>query len=467
MKLHKENNHSIYSKRQFLKAAISLVLTICMWSAPISAAWAAAPNTSTAVDAAGSEQPVTVQSKYGIMTSRAAGGYNFYDFNDQSEDSAAIEVSEKNHVMVPIVEVSQVMNGVSYQYIKAKKTLTVTNTLNGKKIIYTIGKNSLNYYSSARAKAAKKKISETVYVSGRSGAVMVPADSLSYIMSTSKGYHYYKPAAMQEKGYDTYTYSGLYVYNTTQAITELPIAPKVYGIPSTVKITIPEGYSVAQVFDLLVKKGVCTSTEGLYDAMENYDYTVNYPLIKELQENPNRCFRLEGYLYPDTYEFKLLSKPEDTIGKFLRNSKVKITDADKQRAAELGYSMNEILTIASMIEKEAGNKTHMTDISAVIHNRLKIKKKLELDCATYYVERYIKPNITGDINRYNSFYNTYKCPALPAGPICNPGRAAINAALNPSSADYLYFYSDSNGEYHFSKEYVKYPAENTVDDTVE
>jgi cell division protein YceG involved in septum cleavage len=135
-----------------------------------------------------------------------------------------------------------------------------------------------------------------------------------------------------------------------------------------VKVTIPEGYSVAQIFELLVKKGVCTSTAELFNAMETYDYTVNYPLIKELPENPNRCFKLEGYLYPDTYEFKLLSKPEDAIGKFLRNSKVKITEADRQRAAELGYSINEILTIASMIEKEAGNKAMMPDISAVIHN---------------------------------------------------------------------------------------------------
>lgn len=309
-----------------------------------------------------------------------------------------------------------------------------------------------------KAKAAKKKISEAAYVSGKSEAFMVPADSLKYIMGTTAGFRYYGPLEMQEKGYDTYTYSGLFVYNTMQAVTELPLAPKVYGIPSTVKVTIPEGYSVAQIFELLVKKGVCTSTADLYKAMETYDYTVNYPLIKELPANTNRCFRLEGYLYPDTYEFKLLSKPEDAIGKFLRNSKVKITEADRRRAAELGYSIYEILTIASMVEKEAGNKAMMSDISAVIHNRLRIKKKLELDCSIYYVERYIKPNITGDINRYNSYYNTYKCPALPAGPICNPGRAAINAALYPSDADYLYFYSDEEGVYHFSKEYVKYQA---------
>ncbi len=468
MKLHNLNSARAYDNKQFLHKTISLLLTICMILTPASIASAAVQNTPDKADQTTAAKPViTDQPKYAIMTSRAAGGYTFYNLNDQSEDKAAIEVTEKGHVMLPIMELTQLMNGVSYQYTKAKKLLTVTNTINGKKVVYTIGKSKLNYYSSARAKAAKKELSEPVYVSERSGAVMVPANSLKYIMSSSEGYHYYEPAAMQEKGYDTYTYSGLYVYNTTQAIKELPLAPKVYGIPSTVKVTIPEGYAVAQIFNLLVKKGVCTSTEGLFDAMENYDYTINYPLIRELQDNPNRCFRLEGYLYPDTYEFKLLSKPEDVIGKFLRNSKVKITEADRQRAAELGFSIYEILTIASMIEKEAGNKSHMADISAVIHNRLKIKMRLQHDCATYYVERYIKPYITGDDNRYNSYYNTYKCPALPAGPICNPGRSAINAALYPSEKDYLFFYSDKEGQYHFSKEQVKYPAEDTTEDTAE
>jgi hypothetical protein len=177
------------------------------------------------------EQPKTVvQPKYGIMTSRAAGGYTFYNLNDQSENNAAIEVTEHGHVMVPVAELTQLMNGVRHQYVKSKKTMTVTNTLSGKKIIYTIGKSNLNYYSSAKAKAAKKKISEAAYLSERSDAFMVPADSLKYIMGTTSGYRYYEPSEMQEKGYDTYTYSGLYVYDTTQAITELPLAPKVYGI---------------------------------------------------------------------------------------------------------------------------------------------------------------------------------------------------------------------------------------------
>jgi uncharacterized YceG family protein len=131
----------------------------------------------------------------------------------------------------------------------------------------------------------------------------------------------------------------------------------------------------------------------------------------------------------------------------------KISEEDREKAVAVGYSVDEILTIASMIEKEIADPKEMPLVASVIYNRLAIQQKLQMDCGTYYVERYIKPYISGDINRYNSFYNTYKCPALPAGPICNPGRAAIQAALNPESTEYLYFYSDEAGMYHFSKEY--------------
>ena len=119
----------------------------------------------------------------------------------------------------------------------------------------------------------------------------------------------------------------------------------------------------------------------------------------------------------------------------------------------MGYSVNQILTIASMIEKETADPDIMRDVASVIYNRLNIGMKLQFDSSINYVEWYIKPYISGDINRYNAYYNTYKCAALPEGPICNPGYNAIKAALNPSDTDYLYFYSDSDG-YHFSVEYV-------------
>lgn len=132
MRLHKVNDETYYGKKQFLYAIISLLITVCMIMTPYTAVSAAAPEPSTTAGNTTVEQPKTItQPKYGIMTSRADGGYTYYNMNNQSENNAAIEVTEKGHVMVPVIELSQLMNGVNYQYNKAKKTMTVTNTLNG------------------------------------------------------------------------------------------------------------------------------------------------------------------------------------------------------------------------------------------------------------------------------------------------------------------------------------------------
>jgi uncharacterized YceG family protein len=126
--------------------------------------------------------------------------------------------------------------------------------------------------------------------------------------------------------------------------------------------------------------------------------------------------------------------------------------------------MDEILTIASLIEKETGEPQLMPNVSSVIHNRLEIGMPIQLDASYYYTTRYIHPYVNGDIYRYDAYYDTYKCKALPAGPICNPGRAAIQAALNPAETDYLFFYSDDQGVYHFSAEYVNPKAAPVVSD---
>lgn len=390
--------------------------------------------------------------QYGIIIGNKAGSYTYYDLNNTTGKTASIEITKAGNIMVPLKKLCSMLPGLTYSYNHAKKTATVINTNNGRKIVYTRSKTTFNYYSSPKAKAKKISMVYKMYVSSRSSSVMVHMSTLKYVMGTTSGYQYYRTADMQKAGYDTYTFSGLIAYNPYQSISAIPLATKVNGISSTIRVTVPEGYSVAQIFNLLAKKGVVASASSLYDTMESYNYNY-YPLVSEIKADKNRCFKLEGYLYPDTYEFYRLSKPQDVIGKFLRNAEAKITDADRQKAKTMGYSVNQILTIASMIEKETADPDIMRDVASVIYNRLNIGMKLQFDSSINYVEWYIKPYISGDINRYNAYYNTYKCAALPEGPICNPGYNAIKAALNPSDTDYLYFYSDSDG-YHFSVEYV-------------
>ncbi len=222
----------------------------------------------------------------------------------------------------------------------------------------------------------------------------------------------------------------------------------------TVKVTVNEGDSLTQIFKKLDENGVADFDE-LMQTAQTYDYSY-YPLVAKIPASEKRCFKLEGYLFPDTYEFYTNQKPQDAIGKFLRNGKARITDSMVSRANALGYSMDEVLTVASIIEKEGAKSSEVAKIAAVIYNRLEAGMKLQMDSTIYYIERNVKPYLTGDINRYNSYYNTYKCSALPAGPISNPGMRTINAALYPEDVDYLYFCHDENANYYYAATYEEH-----------
>lgn len=215
-------------------------------------------------------------------------------------------------------------------------------------------------------------------------------------------------------------------------------------LPRIVTVTIPEGYSISQIGTLLETSGVCDKA-GFMATVNSYDFSY-YSLIGQISANVNRCYKLEGYLFPNTYEFYTKSKPQDAIGKMLKNAESKIGT----NFSYTGMTTDEIVTLASIIEKEANSAAEMKKISSVYHNRLKAKMKLQADPTINYIEFYVKPNLSGDINRYNSFYNTYKCSALPTGPICSPGAAALRAAAEPDSTEYLYFAADKAGKYYYA-----------------
>lgn len=211
--------------------------------------------------------------------------------------------------------------------------------------------------------------------------------------------------------------------------------------------------TLTQIFKKLEANGVC-SFDDLMKTAESYDYSY-YPLIAARPSN-TRAFKLEGYLFPNTYDFYKNEKPQDAIGRFLRVGEKYITSQDRAKARAMGYSMDQILTVASIIEKEGANPNEVRKIAAVIYNRLEAGMQLQMDSGIYYIERSVKPYISGDVNRYNSLYNMYKCKGLPAGPICNPGARTINAALDPADVNYLYFCHDSSAKYYYADTYEEH-----------
>lgn len=215
--------------------------------------------------------------------------------------------------------------------------------------------------------------------------------------------------------------------------------------PNKVSVTIPEGYTLLRLSWLLEEKGVCSS-EAFVNAAQSYDLNSN-TLLADVNSTKNICFKLEGYLFPATYTFAKDATPEKVIDTMVSTMSSKITGDMRDKAKALGYNIHEILTIASIIEKEAYTAEQRTAISAVLHNRLKKNMKLQCDVTVKYCTGVIEVQYPKKIDTFKYYYNTYRCDALPAGPICNPGMASINAALNPDNANYLYFVINTEPPY--------------------
>jgi conserved hypothetical protein, YceG family len=221
-------------------------------------------------------------------------------------------------------------------------------------------------------------------------------------------------------------------------------------------LTIPEGYTLARIAMTLEEAGICTVEEFIAAAQEG-DYS-GFPLVAMQEPSETRCFKLEGYLYPDTYEIYTFDTPQAIIGKMLTRMEEKITPAIRAEIEASGYTTDQMITLASIIEKEAFGEEHMPAISSVLHNRLAINMRLQCDVTIVYVTGAIQPFIDGDKDRYNAHYNTYRCAGIPAGAICNPSVEAILAALRPQETDYIFFVTDENKDYFFAATWEEHQA---------
>lgn len=221
---------------------------------------------------------------------------------------------------------------------------------------------------------------------------------------------------------------------------------------ATTKITFIEGITLTECFELLEQNGVA-SYDDLMNTAQNYAFT-DYRIYSYIPQDEARCFNLEGYLFPDTYEFFLNESPESVIGRFLSNSDVRITEDMIKRADELGYTIDEIMIIASIIQAEGAFPEDAATIAGIIYNRLEDNMRLEMDSTYFYVTEDIASYVGEEnIEEYKEIYNTYDCFSLPKGPVCNPGMVAINAALYPEETDYYYFCHDNDGNVYYAETY--------------
>ncbi len=245
--------------------------------------------------------------------------------------------------------------------------------------------------------------------------------------------------------------SGVYYLTPDMGVEKMLLSCQETKTADTVTVTIPEGFTIAQVAAKLEKSGVCMSDE-FYKNLDSA--TFKYGFIKTIDNRDARYNYLEGYLYPDTYEFFVGQNASSVINKLFENFDEKWTDEYQKRADAIGMTVDDVVTLASIIQKEAADGEQMPVIAGVFFNRLNSNgfPSLQSDATNVYVNKYIKPNVTtGEYDTYWAGYSTYACRGLPVGPICNPGDDAIRAVLWPESTDAYYFCHDKAGNIYTAK----------------
>lgn len=222
------------------------------------------------------------------------------------------------------------------------------------------------------------------------------------------------------------------------------------GSRKTVSVTIPEGYTLDQIFALLAQEGVST-TATLQRVAAEHDF--KYSFLQGVLPLGD-YHRLEGYLFPDTYEFYMgggESEAIQVLNKMILRFDQQLPDELRQKAADMGYTVHQLVTIASLIEKETDG-TDQTAVASVIYNRLERPTDetvgfLNIDAALVYAAG--RPVTQEDYQTLQSPYNTYLNKGLPPGPIASPGMVALNSALNPQSAHYYYYAVGNDGLHHY------------------
>lgn len=221
-----------------------------------------------------------------------------------------------------------------------------------------------------------------------------------------------------------------------------------------ISITIPEGMTTDEIIDLFIENGIGTR-EKFVDAIQNYDFE-GYWFLDELEVKEGRRYRLDGYLYPDTYYFYTTSSEVSVIYKLLDRFDEIFPDAYREALTERGFTADQIVTLASMVQKEAKYESEFGWISSVFNNRLshpgyETQGYLNSDATTLYGLDDDKGFVTGEDNEKDGPYNTYTRKGLPVGPIANPSYSAITWALYPAETDYYYFVAKKDGYNLFAK----------------
>ena len=223
------------------------------------------------------------------------------------------------------------------------------------------------------------------------------------------------------------------------------------GHVESIRVTIPEGYTVGDIAIVLEKNQIMKAKDFLAEA-KTY---VPYPYMKGTKP---ATYPVEGFLFPSTYEIPVGATPRDVIQMMADEMNRYLTPAVKKQIQAQHMSIHDFVTLASIVERESLFDADRPTIAGVFKKRLAHGIPLQSDATISYVLGYAKENVTIGDTQLQSPYNTYVSKGLPPGPIANPGKKALDAVLHSENTDYLYFVADKEGHNHFSKSYEEHLA---------
>lgn len=252
-------------------------------------------------------------------------------------------------------------------------------------------------------------------------------------------------------GADKFLKAGRYEFNGNETLSQVVEELK-KGTPELISFTVPEGFTLEQVINLLDSRGIVAKGDFL-QALEEED--IEFPFLDELPQGQNK---LEGFLFPDTYNVTEGMKAGEILQMMLDRFAAVYSPDLWQRAQELDMTTVEVVTLASIIEREAKKPEERALVSAVFHNRLKKGMALQSCATVQYALGENKPVLYNIDLQVDSPYNTYKHPGLPPGPIACPGEESIKAALFPEDVSFLYFVAKPDGSHSFSNTLAEHNA---------
>ncbi|MDR2654767.1 MAG: endolytic transglycosylase MltG [Oscillospiraceae bacterium] len=252
--------------------------------------------------------------------------------------------------------------------------------------------------------------------------------------------------------------AGSFLLNENMSYDELfSVLQNEYISSETATITIIEGSTIRTIANQLEEAGIC-SADDLMQALD--DWIPKFSWEKDIPSNPDRYFKYEGYLFPNTHEMYVGETPSSVINRLFKDFDSKITSDVKEQCEKQGMTLDELVTLASLIQREAsGHEDEMIKVSAVFRNRLnnpEMYPKLQSDTTRAYIRNNIENFVrtSAELRRYENAYDTYICDGLPAGPVCNPSQEAIMAALYPSEDESMknvyFFVTDINGNFYYA-----------------